>query len=293
MENTLISIIVTCYNQAHCITNTLKSVVAQTYTNLECIIVDDGSMDTSAAVIKEFIKDDTRFTYLFQENQGVSVARNTGFKLASGDFINFLDGDDTFLPNKLNEQIQVFEQNPDIAICICDHNHYYEKENKYAYYQFETLAKEPLEQLLYGWQNGLAFPLHAVLYNRRVWGVNEVPFVEDYFGRSEDWIFNIRVALKQFSYFYLNKVLCTYHHDDNNYTSNILKSASSAISAAFFIQKQLPKKYQSDFLDHTIQKSMKRYSESCRVSYLHNSGNWRLGNFLTRPFFWFKKLLTK
>jgi glycosyltransferase involved in cell wall biosynthesis len=293
MKQPLVSIIVSCYNQAHCITNTLESVVGQTYTNWECIIVDDGSKDTSAALIKEFIKDDTRFKYIFQDNQGVSVARNTGFKLASGNFVNFLDGDDTFLPNKLKEQVQVFEDNPEIAICICNHNHYYEKENKYAYYEFETLVKEPLEQLLYGWHNGVAFPIHAVLYHRSVWGVNEVPFAIDYSGRSEDWIFNIKVALKQCPYFYLNKVLCTYHHDGNNYTSNILKGASSTIRAAIFIQKQLPKKYQSDFLDHTIQKSMKRYAESKRVSYLHNSGNWKLGNFLTRPFFWLKKLLMK
>ena len=71
-----VSVIITCYNQAHCIINTLKSVVAQTYTNWECIIiVDDGSLDDSAEVIKAFIKDDTRFTYLFQNNQGVSRSK--------------------------------------------------------------------------------------------------------------------------------------------------------------------------------------------------------------------------
>ena len=147
MKQPLVSIIVSCYNQAHCITNTLESIVAQTYTNWECIIVDDGSKDTSAVLIKEFIKDDTRFTYLFQNNQGVSVARNTGFKLASGIFVNFLDGDDTFLPNKLKEQVQVFENNPEIAVCICDHQFYLEKQEVYKYYEFEKLTIKPLESL--------------------------------------------------------------------------------------------------------------------------------------------------
>ena len=87
MKQPLVSIIVSCYNQAHCITNTLESIVAQTYTNWECIIVDDGSKDTSADVIKEFIKDDTRFTYLFQNNQGVSRARNTGFTIGHRNFM--------------------------------------------------------------------------------------------------------------------------------------------------------------------------------------------------------------
>ena len=116
-----VSVIITCYNQAHCIINTLKSVVAQTYTNWESIIIDDGSLDDSAEVIKEFIKDDTRFTYLFQNNQGVSIARNKGFDQATGSFINFMDGDDTFLPDKLKEQIQVFKDNPEIAVCTPTH----------------------------------------------------------------------------------------------------------------------------------------------------------------------------
>ena len=153
MKQPLVSIIITCFNQAHCIANTLKSVVAQTYTNWECIIVDDGSEDDSTEVIKEFIKDDTRFTYLFQDNQGVARARNKGFALATGCFINFMDGDDTFLPDKLKEQIQVFKDNPEIAVCICDHQFYLEKQEVYKYYEFEKLTIKPLEQILFKWHN--------------------------------------------------------------------------------------------------------------------------------------------
>lgn len=182
----MVSVIVTCYNQAHCIANTLKSVVAQTYTNWECIIVDDGSEDDSAEVIKEFIKDDTRFTYLFQDNQGVARARNKGFALAAGSFINFLDGDDTFLPNKLREQINIFQNNSDISICVCDHQFYLEKEGVYKYFEFEKLTTKPLEQILYKWHNGVAFPPHAALYKRSLWEDQEAPFPEDYNHRCED-----------------------------------------------------------------------------------------------------------
>ena len=200
-----VSVIITCYNQAHCIINTLKSVVAQTYTNWESIIIDDGSLDDSAEVIKEFIKDDTRFTYLFQNNQGVSIARNKGFDQATGSFINFMDGDDTFLPDKLKEQIQVFKDNPEIAVCICNHQFYLEKEDVYKYYEFENLTIKPLEQLLYKWHNGVAFPPHAVFYKRELWTFNELPFPEDYNHRCEDWVFNVLVALKDVNYYMLER----------------------------------------------------------------------------------------
>ena len=141
-----VSIIVTCYNQANCIAQTLASVLSQTYENWECIIVDDGSTDDSAKVISDFIKDDKRFHYNYQSNAGVSKARNAGFATAKGSYINFLDGDDTFLPNKLKEQVQVFEDNPEIAVCICDHQFYLEKKDVYKYYEFEKLTTKPLEQ---------------------------------------------------------------------------------------------------------------------------------------------------
>lgn len=284
MKHPLVSIIVTCFNQANCIANTLKSVVAQTYTNWECIIVDDGSEDDSAEVIKELIRDDKRFTYLFQDNQGVSKARNKGFTVAKGDFINFLDGDDTFLPNKLNEQIQVFEQNPDIAICICNHNHYYEKENKYAYYEFETLIKEPLEQLLYGWHNGVAFPPHAALYKRSIWNKDELPFPEDYSHRCEDWVFNVLVALKDLNYYMLDKVLCSYHIGDGNYTNNTKSLATAAIKAALYLKPKLPEQYQEDFIDTTIANNLNMYLESEKINILQQSANWRIANAISKPF---------
>ncbi|MDA9277237.1 glycosyltransferase [Flavobacteriaceae bacterium] len=293
MKQPLVSIIISCYNQAHCITNTLESIVAQTYTNWECIIVDDGSMDTSAVLIKEFIKDDTRFTYLFQNNQGVSVARNTGFKLASGIFVNFLDGDDTFLPNKLKEQVQVFEDNPEIAVCICDHQFYLEKQEIFKYYEFEKLTKKPLEQILFKWHNGVAFPPHAVLYKRELWTFNELPFPEDYNHRCEDWVFNVLVALKDVNYYMLDKVLCNYHMADTNYTNNTKNLTTAAIKAALYLKPKLPKKYQEDFIDTTIDNSLNMYLESEKINILQQSANWRIANAVSKPLISFLKRVKK
>ena len=290
MKQPLVSIIVTCYNQAHCIINTLESVLAQTYINLECIIVDDGSKDTSAALIKEFIKDDARFTYLFQNNQGVSKARNKGFTIAKGDFINFLDGDDTFLPNKLQEQVQVFQDNPDISICICDHQFYEERQEVYKYYEFDKLTTKPLEQILYKWHNGVAFPPHAALYKRSIWNKDELPFPEDYNHRCEDWVFNVLVALKDKNYYMLDKVMCNYHLGNTNFTNDTKILAASAIKAAVYLKPKLPKQYQEDFIDTTINNSLNMYLGSQKNKILHESKNWRIANAVSRPII---KLLTR
>ena len=81
-----------------------------------------------------------------------------------------------FYLNKLKEQVQVFEDNPEIAVCICDHQFYLEKEEVYKYYEFEKLTTKPLEQILFKWHNGVAFPPHAALYKRSLWNTNEAPF---------------------------------------------------------------------------------------------------------------------
>ena len=289
MTYPLISIIVTCYNQAYCIANTLESIKAQTYTHWECIIVDDGSEDDSAEVIKELIRDDKRFTYLFQNNQGVSRARNKGFALATGSFINFMDGDDTFLPNKVREQINIFQNNSDISICICDHQFYLEKEGVYKYYEFEKLTIKPLEQILFKWHNGVAFPPHAALYKRSIWNKDELPFPEDYIYRCEDWVFNVLVALKDVNYYMLDKVLCNYHMGDTNYTFNTKSLTTAAIKAALYLKSKLPEQYQEDFIDTTIDNNLNMYLESEKINILQQSANWRIANAISKPFISFLK----
>src|SRR5690554_3213021 len=97
MPNTpLISIIVTCYNQASYIDETLNSVLNQTYQNWECIIVNDGSTDTTEEVVSKWLKKDNRFQYIASTNKGVSNARNVGIEKAMGTYILPLDGDDVF-----------------------------------------------------------------------------------------------------------------------------------------------------------------------------------------------------
>ncbi|MFV5703593.1 glycosyltransferase family 2 protein [Flavobacterium sp. XS2P12] len=97
MNNPLVSIIIPTYNRAHLISETLDSVLAQTYKNWECIIVDDGSTDNSSVVIDDYVKKDNRFQYHNRpknRNKGANACRNYGFSISKGQFALFFDSDD-------------------------------------------------------------------------------------------------------------------------------------------------------------------------------------------------------
>lgn len=104
-----ISVIIPVYNGEKYILEALDSVFNQTYPAYEIIVVDDGSTDSTADLLK-FYAD--KIHYVYQQNAGVSSARNTGIKLASGDYIAFLDHDDLFMLNKLEDSLKLFNQDP-------------------------------------------------------------------------------------------------------------------------------------------------------------------------------------
>ncbi|MBA4058108.1 MAG: hypothetical protein C0490_25550 [Marivirga sp.] len=113
-ESALVSIIIPTYNRAHLIGETIQSVVEQTYTNWELVIVDDGSEDNSEDVIKGFT--DKRIRYFRSEHSGnISRVRNDGVRYAKGDFIAFLDSDDLWKSNKLELQLSLLLKYPRAA----------------------------------------------------------------------------------------------------------------------------------------------------------------------------------
>lgn len=108
----LISIITPCYNAAPFIAQTIESVLSQTYPYWEMLIVDDCSSDGSLSIIEQYAKKDSRIRYL-QTNKpsgSPTLPRNVGIKEARGRYIAFLDSDDMWLPNKLSDQLKIFEE---------------------------------------------------------------------------------------------------------------------------------------------------------------------------------------
>ena len=103
MGEPLVSVVVNFYNQAHLVPRALRSVVGQTYGNLDIVVVDDGSKDDVEHAVQQF--GDARIRFFKQENSGVATARNLGVREAKAQYIAFLDGDDVFLPTKIEEQM--------------------------------------------------------------------------------------------------------------------------------------------------------------------------------------------
>jgi len=116
MLDSLVSIIMPAYNAEKYIGDSIKSVLAQTYSNWELIVVDDGSTDSTAAVVQEFAARDSRIKYIFQENGRLGKARNTGIRNAAGSLIAFLDSDDLWVETKLEAQTRaIAEKKADVV----------------------------------------------------------------------------------------------------------------------------------------------------------------------------------
>ena len=111
------------YNVEDYIDKAIKSVLEQNYADFELIIVDDGSVDGTGAIAKSYAEKDNRVVVIQQANSGKpSIARNAGIKIATGDFISFLDGDDIYLPGRIKEIIDIFKLYPDADVVINDLN---------------------------------------------------------------------------------------------------------------------------------------------------------------------------
>ncbi|MFG6687630.1 glycosyltransferase family 2 protein [Mariniflexile sp. HNIBRBA6329] len=114
-----VSIIVPCYNHAQYLDEALQSVKEQTYSDWECIIVDDGSPDTTALVANGWIEKDDRFKYVHQENKGLASARNYGISQSSGIFILPLDADDTISKDYLAKALGAFQEDASLKVVYC------------------------------------------------------------------------------------------------------------------------------------------------------------------------------
>ena len=104
--NPLISVIIPSYKAENYITETVNAVLAQSYSPIEIIVIDDGSPCNQAKVIQELDRLHENVKYIYQENAGVSAARNHGLKISKGDYIAFLDADDVWLPENLMLKFQ-------------------------------------------------------------------------------------------------------------------------------------------------------------------------------------------
>ncbi len=114
-----VSVIIPTYNYAPYIQEAIESVLSQTYKDIEIIVIDDGSTDNTKEILADYIKSE-KICYIYQENRGLPAARNTGLKVAQGQFIKFLDSDDFLYPEEIEKQVAQIKNN-DNFISLSDH----------------------------------------------------------------------------------------------------------------------------------------------------------------------------
>lgn len=113
----LVSVIIPTYNHALYIVKAIESVLKQNYQPIEIVVVNDGSTDNTKEILSPYL---SKIKYIYQSNNGLSAARNTGIKNATGEYIALLDADDKWLPKKLTKQMGLFLKNPKLDLVYSD-----------------------------------------------------------------------------------------------------------------------------------------------------------------------------
>lgn len=210
------TIVIPTYNRADTITRAIQSVLNQTYSNFEIIVVDDNSNDNTAEIIKE-IKD-ARIHYIKNnENLGAAGARNVGIRNATGSLIAFQDSDDEWYENKLEKQIEKLESNEEYGAVYCAFMY----ENSSNTYQIPN-ASEPVcslegyiyERLLTG--NTVGTP--TLLVKKDVF--DDVGKFDETLKSLEDWELALRISRK-YSFAYVDECLVNAYYSENSVNQNI------------------------------------------------------------------------
>lgn len=187
----LVSILIPCYNAAPWLAETLRSALGQTWSNLEIILIDDGSTDDSLIIARQF--DHPHLRIIAQDNQGAAATRNRALKISQGQVIQFLDADDVLNPDKIERQMELLQAHPDCLISGAwarFHNSAHE-----ATFMPEPLWQDmdPVDWLVCAWSGHWMMPPAAWLVPRSL--IQAAGFWEESLSLNDDGEYFARVIL--------------------------------------------------------------------------------------------------
>ncbi len=201
----LVSVIIPAYNGEKFIPQSIGSVLAQTHTDWELIVVDDGSTDGTRAVVEGFCKKDPRIKYFYEENSGGPARpKNLGMKHAVGEYIAYLDQDDEWLPEKLEKQIRLFERSSNIGLVGCDAALVDNKGKVFSAYK----TPEPKSIFPYLLERDYIYSNSSVVIRREV--VKKVGARDEKLKYAEDWDMWIRIAVAGYVFDFVHEPLLKY-----------------------------------------------------------------------------------
>ncbi|MDV7187446.1 glycosyltransferase family 2 protein [Lutibacter sp. TH_r2] len=224
MNKPLVSIIIPTYNRSNLIIETLESIYVQTYTNWECIIVDDGSTDNTNTLLENYCKKDSRFKFYVRpkkRNKGANACRNYGYEKSKGDFINWFDSDDIMMPSKLELQVIQLLKSP-LYFTVCQTLVFEEnRKNILGLRKKSIYSKDFFNDFI---SNDIKWLTQAPLIKRSFLLKNNLSFDET-LSQSQERDFFIRVLDKVDNYLYDESPLVLFRkHSESISHSSFTKS---------------------------------------------------------------------
>ena len=266
MSQQLISIIIPTYNRAHLITQTLDSILEQTYTNWECIIVDDGSTDNTEEIVKTYCAKDTRFQFFKRPMhlpKGPNACRNYGFELSKGEYVNWFDSDDLYLPFAFEKFIKNFNHEVDTVVSKI------EKVDGVTLKKINEnniISNELLQDYLIG---VVTFYVCGPLW-KKTFLINQNELFDEKITNLDDWDFNLRMLYQNPKIVFVNEPLIQYRihntslaHEINKLNYNEILSELNArekhvklLSKSKIIDSNILKNYIKERCNYFFRESM-------------------------------------
>jgi len=223
----LVSIIITTFNHGQYIEKAIKSALAQSYTNTEIIIVDDGSTDNTEQIVKSF----SGIVYFHQKNGGLSNARNTGIRICKGEYIVFLDADDWLFPEAVRSNVALISINPTVGFVGGRHYRLHTSENL-IYLSPSIPTDKDYYQLFLAMGNFVQ--MHAaVMFKRKI-------LLQYFYNESlrtcEDYDIYLRISRRHPILFH-DEIIAAYRIHNSNMSSNVVNMLKDAL---FVLKQQLP-----------------------------------------------------
>lgn len=258
MTTPLISIIIPTYNRASLIKETLNSIIGQTFTNWECIIIDDGSTDDTEAVISDYVGKDSRFRFYKRpedRKKGPNSCRNFGFEVSKGSWINWFDSDDIFVTNALEDFIVHIDSNLDAVVA--------------KLMKVDSVTKEVVgynrifsENLLEKYYTGfISFYVCGPLWNK-VFLDKQKELFDEKIRFLDDWDFNLRMLYQKPKIKFIDKILIQYNIDSDSLSNQIYKLNTIEINSEIYArEKQLKIVKENQLIDYLtcLQFTRERY----------------------------------
>lgn len=238
----MISVIIPLYNSARFIGETLASVQSQTYSDWECIVVDDGSTDNGADIVRCMASSDGRIQYVYQDNAGPSAARNHGLRLAKGEYIQFLDADDWFPAHRFAIMLEAYQHTEGNVVLFSDLCLGAEQDIHLTspYARKTHVTDIGFDGMYAGFGQEFAFIPGAILFPRQA--LTKVHW-DEAMRASEDWDYYLQICRQGYVFRNVPETLFTYRMVNGSLSGNAGKvyRANYSILNRYYTMAMFPK----------------------------------------------------